>query len=417
MRFTFIHAADLHLGSPFIGLASNDEELAKRMATASREALEALVQYAIQQEVAFVLIAGDVYDVDWRDMTIGHFFNREMSRLHRADIPVFLIKGNHDAESVITKNVPLPPNVKSFATAKAGTEEIPALRVAIHGRSFANRAVTENLALSYPLPKAGWFNIGLLHTSCTGRPDHENYAPCSVEELLQRQYDYWALGHVHTFEQLHAAPPIVFSGNLQGRNIRETGPKGAVLVTVDGGHIESVQHVPFDRVRWAALAIDVTDLTNEAEVLKAFGDSLHAEIDSAPGLFLVYRATFHGVSHLHRHWVADPDRFRNDIEATAAHHTANAAMESMRVNTSEPVAISADAEAGLATLDLGAMMLPLLSSPEVRQEAAEALETLQSKFPAVALPDVLFGPDSLQRLLQEARESLLNADVLSPEVQ
>lgn len=417
MRFTFIHAADLHLGSPFIGIASNDEELAKRLATASREAFEALVQFAIQQEVAFVVIAGDVYDVDWRDMTIGHFFNREMSRLHRADIPVFLVKGNHDAESVITKNVRLPPNVKIFPTEKAGTEEIPALRVAIHGRSFANRAVTENLALSYPLAKAGWLNIGVLHTSCTGRPDHENYAPCSVNELLQRQYDYWALGHVHTFEQLHATPPIVFSGNLQGRNIRETGPKGAVLVTIDGGHIESVQHIAFDRVRWAALAIDVTDLANEAEVLKAFGDALQAEIDRAPGIFLIYRATFYGVSHLHPSWRAEPDRFRNDVEATAAHHTANAAIESLRVNTSEPVSISANSEAGLATLDLGAMMLPLLSSPEVTQEAADALATLQSKFPAVVPPEVLFGSDSLQRLLAEARESILNADVLLPEVQ
>ena len=136
MRFTFIHAADLHLGSPFIGLASNDEELAKRVATASREALEALVDYAILQKVAFVLIAGDVYDVDWRDMTIGHFFNREMSRLHREDIPVFLIKGNHDAESVITKNLPLPANVKSYSATEAHTEEISSLRVAIHGRSL-----------------------------------------------------------------------------------------------------------------------------------------------------------------------------------------------------------------------------------------------------------------------------------------
>ncbi len=412
MRFTFIHAADLHLGSPFIGLASNDEELAKRVATASREALEALVDYAILQKVAFVLIAGDVYDVDWRDMTIGHFFNREMSRLHREDIPVFLIKGNHDAESVITKNLPLPANVKSYSATEAHTEEISSLRVAIHGRSFPNRAVTENLAQSYPLPKSGWFNIGVLHTSCTGRPDHENYAPCSVDDLLQREYDYWALGHVHTFEQLHTAPPIVFSGNLQGRNIRETGPKGAVLVSVEDGNVESVQHLPFDQVRWAALSIDVSDLTTETDVLEAFGDSLQLALDSAPGIFLVYRATFHGATNLHRPWHADPEKLRNDLEATAAHRTANAAMESLRLNTSEPIAVTAEADAGLMTLDLGTMMLPLLSSPDVKQEATDALAALRSKFPAVIPPDALFGPDSLQRLLHEARESLLNAEVI-----
>lgn len=197
MNFSFIHTADLHLGSPFVGLSSSDLELARRVAAASREALEDLFTRAIELAVDFVVIAGDVYDGDWKDTTIGHFFNRETARLDRAGIPVYLIRGNHDAESVITSAVTLPESVHVFSARTAETMRIPELKVALHGRSFANRAVPENLASSYPLPETGWFNIGVLHTSCDGRPPHANYAPCRVQDLIQGGYQYWALGHVH----------------------------------------------------------------------------------------------------------------------------------------------------------------------------------------------------------------------------
>jgi exonuclease SbcD len=75
-NFSFLHAADLHLGSPFVGLSSRDEHLARRFAAASREAFTDLVNTAIEKRVAFVVIAGDVYDGEWRDNSIGLFFNR-----------------------------------------------------------------------------------------------------------------------------------------------------------------------------------------------------------------------------------------------------------------------------------------------------------------------------------------------------
>src|SRR5882757_4634702 len=112
--FTFLHAADLHLGSPFVGLSLKDEELARRFASASREAFGNLVQAAIDQKAAFVVIAGDIYDGEWKDASIGLFFNRELARLDREGIPVFLLKGNHDAESVVTRSISLPPSVREF---------------------------------------------------------------------------------------------------------------------------------------------------------------------------------------------------------------------------------------------------------------------------------------------------------------
>ncbi|HEX8047951.1 exonuclease SbcCD subunit D, partial [Rhizobium sp.] len=195
--FSFIHAADLHLGSPFQGLALKDAAVASIFVEASRKAFSTLVGQAIERQVDFFLIAGDVYDGDWKDNKIGLFFNREMARLERAGIPVYLLRGNHDAASVITKTITLPANVHEFPTAKPGSVKLDALQVALHGQGFAERSANDNLAVNYPAPVSGWFNIGVLHTSLTGREPHAPYAPGSVDDLRSRGYDYWALGHVH----------------------------------------------------------------------------------------------------------------------------------------------------------------------------------------------------------------------------
>ncbi|MDB5642069.1 MAG: metallophosphoesterase, partial [Hyphomicrobiales bacterium] len=183
MGFTFLHAADLHLGSPLLGLALKDEGIARRFAEASRRAFTTLVTQAIEERVAFVLIAGDVYDGEWRDTSIGLFFARELARLNRESIPVFIIKGNHDAESVVTSAITLPDIVTVFSTKKAETKLLEDVRVAIHGRSFPTREVADNLAITYPDSRPGWFNIGLLHTSCDGRPGHASYAPCTLADM------------------------------------------------------------------------------------------------------------------------------------------------------------------------------------------------------------------------------------------
>ena len=146
--FTFIHAADLHLGSPLSGLALKDPDIARRFASAGRRAFEDLVSQAIERRVAFLIVAGDVYDGDWSDNTIGLFFARQVARLDRVGIPVILVRGNHDAESVITRSITLPPSVRSFSATRAETHRLDAFKVALHGRSFPNRAVVDVVAAS-----------------------------------------------------------------------------------------------------------------------------------------------------------------------------------------------------------------------------------------------------------------------------
>ena len=147
MNFRFLHAADLHLGSPFLGLAQKDEDVAARFAKASRTAFEDLVTKALEEGVSFVVIAGDVFDGEWKDASIALFLNRQLARLSNRGIPTFFLRGNHDAESLFAKSLTWSDKVFEFSTRRPETHRIEGLRVALHGRGFPHREVVENYAL------------------------------------------------------------------------------------------------------------------------------------------------------------------------------------------------------------------------------------------------------------------------------
>ncbi|RJG04127.1 metallophosphoesterase family protein [Noviherbaspirillum sedimenti] len=255
----FIHAADLHIDSPLRGLDSYEGAPVERLRGATRQALIALVELAIEQQVDFVILAGDIYDGNWMDFRTGLFFREQMLRLTRAGIRVYMVKGNHDAESQITKQLPAVDGVHVFKSTSCETFTIDELAVALHGRSFPSRAVPEDLVEHYPPARAGMFNIGVLHTSLTGRTGHDPYAPTTVDILCSKGYDYFALGHVHAREVVRDKNPrIVYPGNLQGRHAREIGPKGCELVTVTGGTISHSEFVALDVVRWHQAQLDIT---------------------------------------------------------------------------------------------------------------------------------------------------------------
>ena len=212
--FRFFHAADIHLDSPLTGLAAIEGRVAELIRSAPRAAFEALVDRAIEEEVNFLVIAGDLYDGTWRDYKTGLFFAEQMGRLNGAGIPVFVLYGNHDAESQITRPLVLPENVHVFRARTPQTFHLRELNVALHGQSFREKAVTHNLVPGYAAPVEGAFNIGVLHTALGGMGEHANYAPCSVSELVAKGYNYWALGHVHQGQVLSERPHVVFPGNL-----------------------------------------------------------------------------------------------------------------------------------------------------------------------------------------------------------
>lgn len=313
----FLHAADVHLDSPMQGLERYEGAPVERLRDATRRALEGLVSLALAREVAFVVIAGDLYDGDWRDYRTGLFFNAQMVRLLDARIPVFVGKGNHDAASEITLALTSPGNVSLFPTAKPETFIREDLGVALHGRSYPQRRVDEDLTPSYPAALPGLLNIGVLHTCLDGREGHEAYAPCSLDGLRRRGYGYWALGHVHTAEIVAREPWIVFPGNTQGRTARETGPKGVGLVSYEGIEVTGYEPAAVDVVRWAHARVEASAARDGEEALELVRRQLTDMARHAEGRLLAVRVDVEGASAAHGMLHANPARFTNEIRSLA----------------------------------------------------------------------------------------------------
>ena len=316
--FRFIHTADIHLDSPLTGLAGHEGTVSEYIRGAPRAALDRLVRLAIEEEAAFLVIAGDLYDGNWRDYKTGLFFIMQMGRLHKAGIPVYLLYGNHDAESQITRSLTLPGNVHVFGSRKPQSFKIDDIDVVLHGQSFKQRDVTENLALTYPEPLPDAFNIGVLHTGLGGMGGHENYAPCSLDDLVNKGYDYWALGHVHQAEVLNEHPHIVFPGNLQGRHIREAGAKGASLVTVENGAIVDLAILHSDVVRWSVVPVDLENTTSIGEITDRVRAAVaNAAASYAAGRLLACRVELQGRTEVHGQLLATEDDLLAEARSSA----------------------------------------------------------------------------------------------------
>ena len=333
--FRFIHAADIHLDSPLKGLDQIDGRIAERIRRAPRDALIALVDSAIQEQVDFLVIAGDLYDGKLDKAKTGLVFSEQMGRLNEVNIPVFVLHGNHDAESVITRTLPLPENVSVFNAHEPQTFRLTDINVALHGQSFREREVRTNLVPDYPRGDAGAFNIGVLHTALGGAENHGNYAPCRVDDLVAKGYDYWALGHVHQRRVVKEAdPPIIFPGNIQGRHPRELGPKGATFVSVKNGKVEEITAETFDVVRWYVLEIDVSGATCKDDVLELIRTELKNHVASADGRLLVARIVLNGRTEIHSELVVKQAYLEEDARIVALGLGAEVAwVKDIEVNT------------------------------------------------------------------------------------
>jgi DNA repair exonuclease SbcCD nuclease subunit len=380
----FLHAADLHLDSPLRGLDRYPGAPVERLRGATRRALEWLVDRALAEPVDFVLLAGDIYDRDWQDFHTGLFFREQMVRLDRAGIRVFMVQGNHDAQGVISRQLPLPANCHVFSSRAAQTEHLAELACAIHGRSFRDRVEDVDLVPSYPDPVPGWFNIGLLHTSLTGRAGHDPYAPTDLAALTAKGYDYWALGHVHARELVAESPRVVFPGNLQGRHANETGPKGCELVSVTAGRIEA-EFVPLDSVRWGQVTLDLAGIDRLEGLAEPFRAGLAPLLAGAGDRLHAVRVNLRGCTPLHRIEANIPGTLEAAIRAAAQDLTeAEVWVERVRLDLSTPLDRAQAAERQDAVGELIRLVDTLAADPAALGARVRAeLEPLLKAMPAL----------------------------------
>mgnify|MGYP006324629115 FL=1 len=407
----FIHASDLHIDSPLRGLDRYDGAPVDRLRSATRSALERLVDRALTERVDFLLLAGDIYDRDWQDFHTGLFFRGQMVRLERAGIRCFIVQGNHDAQGVISRQLTLPSNVTVFSSRAAQTVKLDELSVAIHGRSFPEREVDEDLVPSYPPPVPGFFNIGLLHTSLTGRAGHDTYAPTDLPTLVAKGYDYWALGHVHAREVLNERPRIVFCGNLQGRHAKETGVKGCELVTVEAGRVEA-EFIALDVVRWSQLSVPLDGVDRLESLNEAFARALEPVLAGTTDRLHAVRVTLTGSTELHRLEAAQPGTLAAAMHAAAQDiGTVEIWIEQVRLDLSTPLDRARAAQRQDAVGELVRLVDTIAGDDqELMRRAQVELGDLLGAMPAeVTAGDVprLDDPAELRSLLMDAEATVL----------
>ncbi|MCK6535398.1 MAG: DNA repair exonuclease [Polyangiaceae bacterium] len=407
-----VHAADLHLDSPLLGLERYDGAPVHRLRNATREAFENLVKLCIDESAALLLLAGDLYDGNWRDYSTGLFFAAGMSKLRRAGVRVVWIRGNHDAASQIAKNLELPPNVRELDHKRPDTVTYEEIGVVVHGQGFATREVRENLARTYPNPRPGLFNIGMLHTSVTGRPGHDPYAPCTTDDLRERGYEYWALGHVHQREELSCDPWMVFPGNLQGRHARECGGKGATVVTVEDLRVRAVEHRVLDSVRWAVCEIDVSDCASPHEVLAALERSLAVEHAKADTRLLAARVVVSGQSGAHAALAREPARWLAEARLLATDLGGDDIwLEKMQLHTRDTVPLTELRARDDAVGQVFRGLAELRGSDAELSSLSQEFGELANKLPLSMRegPDSLRldDPETLRRALDEVEQLLL----------
>ncbi len=265
-KITFIHAADLHLDSPMTGLSHLPQKIFERIKESTFAALRNLTDAAIEHQVDIVIFAGDLFDEADRSVRAQTRLRKEMLRLKEHQIEVYLVYGNHDHLNGSWIHLDMPENVHVFKD----EVEMKVFRkdntsVHLYGFSYPVRHVTENMTGDYLKVKGADFDIGILHGHSDGTSEHGRYAPFQVKELVVKKFDYWALGHIHKRQLLHELPYIVYPGNIQGRNKKETGSKGCYLVTMTEEETK-LEFIETYDVLWEESSIDVQDIHSFQEL-------------------------------------------------------------------------------------------------------------------------------------------------------
>ncbi len=298
-----------------------DPDLADLIGGATRRAFVRIIDLCLEEQIDALLLAGDLYDGDQTSMKTARFLAEQVRRLHEASIRTFIVRGNHDALSKITRELTFPDSVKIFGgRAEAVTIERARgdLQVAVHGLSFAQPHALESLLGRYKPPVEGAANIGMLHTSLAGAPGHDPYAPCSVADLQATGFDYWALGHIHKRSVVEGRCTVVMPGMPQGRDVSESGPKSVSLVAIGDDLAIRIEERVTSVAEFARIAVDVSGFDNWNDLARGLGQAVEQVRDAASSEHLVARLQLTGSTPLAWRIRADSDLLKTEMDTRAA---------------------------------------------------------------------------------------------------
>lgn len=302
--FKFVHTADLHLDSPFVGLQEVDDRVASELREATFRTFDRIVDLCLERRADFLLVAGDIYDAGDRSLRAQLRFRDGLERLSDAGIASFVVHGNHDPLNRWSAKLEWPERAHIFGA--RGVTSVPVVRdgetiAHVYGISYATQDVRRNLATKFRRTDDGPFAIGLLHCNVGDDTGHDPYAPCTLEDLTQVGMDYWALGHVHNHRILSPeGPVVVYPGNPQGRNPRELGPRGCYVVEIDAGGHPTAEFVPMDTVRWFWESVSIEQLETDEALISAVEGACQRMREQAEGRPSLGRIGLTGRGPAHR---------------------------------------------------------------------------------------------------------------------
>jgi DNA repair exonuclease SbcCD nuclease subunit len=409
MPYRFVHAADIHLDSPLKSLALRDPELAELVGNATRRAFAGIVDLCLAEQVDALLLAGDLYDGDQTSMKTARFLAQQLRRLHEANIKVFIIRGNHDALSKITKELTFPDSVTLFG-GRAGAIEVERAKtdfpVTVHGLSFAQGHAPESLVDRFRRPVQGAVNIALMHTSLAGAPGHDNYAPCSIADLNASGFDYWALGHIHKRSFVQGRCTIVMPGMPQGRDIGESGAKSVTLATITDDRSIQIEERFTSVAQFESVPVDLTGVELWDDMIAAVTKALGLAQEQIKSEHLVARLRFTGTTPLAWRMRRDADVLKEEAAHRAQFRTW---IEQVEIDCRAPSAaadVNADPIVELRRL----IDEEVMRSDAYRAEIAGIAKELRSQLPPECR-DVLGSEDNFDDLIhalgQDGAEDVL----------
>ena len=413
-KLRFVHTADLHLDSPFIGLkAIAPDNIVGALREATFEAYDNIIELCIAEQVDALLIAGDVYDGADRSLRAQLKFVEGLRRLDAAEIRSFVCHGNHDPLNGWEARLDLPDGCVRFNSEVTGEpifSDEPE-RAVVYGVSYPQREVRENLSPLFHNLHRSNFNIGLLHANVGGNTDHDSYAPCSVSDLEETSIDYWALGHVHTRSVLREKEPsIVYPGNPQGRHPNELGARGAYLVEVDeSGNVE-LEFRPVDVIRWERRELDIADLEDEQDVLNAVYNLADSALDEVEGRPVVLRLALSGRGAMNR-WLRQTDTIEDVLEQLNDEYAGGSPWlwcERIQLETASPIDREQVMRREDFVGDLARVVEGIMENPDALDEMQLSLRELYDTPRARRyLRELLPAGDEMRQILSAAEEECL----------